>query len=1688
MAGDETRDGRPDEPPHEAQRLSAARLFLIVLVFLALSAYAIWNSDRFQSLFQGVSEQRLSELLQRPVAFRRLDFQVFPPSIHLADVRVGNDPRIPDQAMLEAEELTIGGGVSVTGGTLRFGRVRAIKPRIQLVQFPDGTWNLPPGLSRSSGKGGGGLSLQIGELVVQSGVFEFEGRKTGLDGRFEGFAAELEALPANRYRGTFICKRTTLRFPAAEPLVFGVDLAFRLGPHSGFQLESARVNGDFGEIRASGAAEDLKNPGLLLRLAADLHVAEVERVFHSNLGFGGDAAVQAELSLPPGGDFRIGGKLSVPKLDAKGFAIENFAASVIARPDALIGRIERGRYAGGEISGVYRIEGLSGGSGRASPMTLSLDGKEISVERFFGDIHLPGTGLSGSAALSATLRWAEGGIEHANGAARLAIDAGPSSSIVRGRFGIPVAGGGSLPVVDGRILFEGASFRLATSTLELTGGLRIGEWQPDFDFKLRARDLVEIDRIFQNFEAASGGAPSPLGFGGSGDIDGHIARSWSDPEVTARFTAENARYGGVLFGSVRGAADMHDGAFVFHPLRVYDGSTTLSLEGTTRYRKDPNRPTFDFVLTAKEWPVQRLLEYLDLDYPVEGRMTGSFPIQGSPPNAVTGGGVAALEDAVLWGQKVPRMTGRMLLSPGTFTIDDLRADIGSGMVGGRISIAYRDKAFEARAAGDGIRLESIAMLERFAKDVSGSVSFDLAASGAFSRPDLTATARLSQATFYGHPVPEALSPRLAARVTHGVVDASVTAPDKWTVTAKGDAGATPVELDIGVEARDVASLLLFTPAALPEGDGGALALHGRLRLPSGEGDWPSGRFTVTEARLDARDRPGLVRTDGDVTVTIGSGRIAVDGLHAVGEGIDLRLSGAADLSGEKPAIEGRASGSTDAALLSLAAPDLGLTGRLVLDLGVKGPAEAPSWSGGVRIENGRYRAAGYSFDDIEGGVRLVGQSAEIEGLRAKVAEGEAFLSGNLRFDGTRLKDFRLVAQARRIGIRAVPALRLTIDADLVATGNESGNQLHGEITLLRGTYSKDVEVTLSDILERSRPGGAIPVRDAWKERTTLDVRIVSAAALEVRNNLARLSGTVDLRARGTLADPVLLGQVILDEGGRVVFSDIRYEIEAGTLTFSNASRIAPFVDIRARAEVKGYNLIVMLAGTWPRISANFTSDPPLANDAILGLLLSGSPPDTRFPTDTANQLVSAAGGAVAGAATAPLREQTRRLFKLDRFQIEPVFTGSQITTVRSTIGKQITQDLAVTSSIALDSSKEPIVRVEWQATNDILVRADPGRQRHPLGERAETAAAVKRARLPGLVGGSPRRGGRRVRGRGRSPGALRAAGRVDRVHVRRPRRREGDRRSGRVARRPPADRRRDRCDRPEPVRHPRLLERPDRGESGARRRRRRPHSSLARLSRLEHPLRGARAPLPSGSPEGGPAPGARPLQLGRSGRGSDRDRAPSRRRRVGARPRGPGGRVRRGDVHRARRVPDRGGGKGARGRPVLRRRHRSLRRGGSGREAEAEGGQALPGGEGAVSRGAPAQAPAQGRAVPRQRRADRLRARFENGAAIRPVYRIEIGPEYRIEATGIKEKTVRSQILSLLEGQSFDEDLLAQWVDSTRDELQRKGRYRAVVEAKTEGKDPVILRVSVNEGGEVSRSSASGSPATRPSRTRRCAI
>ena len=368
MSGeDASREG--PRTPHEAQRLSTPRLLLVVVLFFALAAYSIWNSDRFQTLLQGVSQARLSELLQRKVEFRRVSFRVFPPSVQLADVRIANDPRLGGDPFLSAEELTIGGGLSIGHGELRFGRVRAVAPRLSLVQFPDGTWNLPPGLTRPATKeGGGGLEVRFGELVIQQGVFEIEGRRAGIDAKMEDFAVEIVSRPNARYRADLTCRRVSLALPNAEPLVFRLDAKFRLDTAHGAWIESVAAAGDFGTLRLAGNLENFREPAANLALSGDLKLEELERIFRAELGFSGGLKVRGQISTAPRLGFRVTGRVSSPRVLGGNFPLEDFEATLTARADSLLARIDRARYAGGEATGSLRIDNLDKARGPvASP-------------------------------------------------------------------------------------------------------------------------------------------------------------------------------------------------------------------------------------------------------------------------------------------------------------------------------------------------------------------------------------------------------------------------------------------------------------------------------------------------------------------------------------------------------------------------------------------------------------------------------------------------------------------------------------------------------------------------------------------------------------------------------------------------------------------------------------------------------------------------------------------------------------------------------------------------------------------------------------------------------------------------------------------------------------------------------------------------------------------------------------------------------------------------------------------------------------------------------------------------------------------------------------------------------------------------------------------------------------------------
>jgi len=415
MSESEEKHPPPPPPAIKAHHLSALRLFAIIALFLVASAYAIWKSDRFQNMIHGVSQARLAEALGRPVTFETVEIRLFPPTIRLANVRIGNDPSLPGP-LFSAEAVSIGGGIALAGNELRIGRVRALKPRLSLTQLPNGKWNLPPGLSRPSKQGG--VKLHVASLLIQEGMLDLQGRQIGISGSLEQFAAQLDSLPEDRYRGSLDARRATLKLPSAEPLTTQLSMRFLLDSARGVTFEDVGLSGAFGRLRASGSIETAGKTNSIFQASGDVSIDEVERIFHSPLGFSGGARLDTRVEIPPAGGFRITGTMTTPQVRSNQFTFDNVVASVAARPEALTARIERADYAGGRATGVLRIGNLTS---KPQPMTLAVEGAGLSMERFFGDIGLKGTGLSGTGTLSVALRWGAAGIDHADGGGMLTI-------------------------------------------------------------------------------------------------------------------------------------------------------------------------------------------------------------------------------------------------------------------------------------------------------------------------------------------------------------------------------------------------------------------------------------------------------------------------------------------------------------------------------------------------------------------------------------------------------------------------------------------------------------------------------------------------------------------------------------------------------------------------------------------------------------------------------------------------------------------------------------------------------------------------------------------------------------------------------------------------------------------------------------------------------------------------------------------------------------------------------------------------------------------------------------------------------------------------------------------------------------------------------------------------------------------
>jgi translocation and assembly module TamB len=394
-------------------------------------------------------------------------------------------------------------------------------------------------------------------------------------------------------------------------------------------------------------------------------------------------------------------------------------------------------------------------------------------------------------------------------------------------------------------------------------------------------------------------------------------------------------------------------------------------------------------------------------------------------------------------------------------------------------------------------------------------------------------------------------------------------------------------------------------------------------------------------------------------------------------------------------------------------PDYRIQGGVDLLGAVRGTVGNPILTGQGAVRDGQVIVPNlaYALDDINGFLSFNRDRIVLEDLSARLGGGNLRANGTLVLPGPgRTLSYRLNVAALDISMRFPEFLNNRGDAEVSLISSDGGRQIVGQVNLQRSLYVEDVPVDLLQFIQRLFQRQRLELAETgdFEATTQLNLAVRGLDALRVRNNVANLQGDVNLTVRGTVARPVVFGEVEIDPGGTLVFNDNQYEVQRGNLTFSNPNQIDPFIDLVAQTEVQGFNITLNLGGTLQRPDVNFASDANLADLEIVSLIATGQRPTSGFAPPTADQEV--AGTQLAreflyGQAATALTKRVGTLFGFERFRIDPVITeaGQPVSGVGVTVGKRLSKDIFVTYSTDPASNRQYIVQVEWQVRRNVVV-------------------------------------------------------------------------------------------------------------------------------------------------------------------------------------------------------------------------------------------------------------------------------------------------------------------------------------------------------------------------------------------------
>ena len=823
---------------------------------------------------------------------------------------------------------------------------------------------------------------------------------------------------------------------------------------------------------------------------------------------------------------------------------------------------------------------------------------------------------------------------------------------------------------------------------------------PDVKGHLAAKNF---DTVFES-ATASGEAPAAA----EKFIEAHASETTPAQASSAKPTLAISE---LHWDSLDAQAEYSPDGITVQQATLLHGKSTIHVSGALHtHRLSRHHSAFDdesalnATVSVQDAPITDLLTIAGSKAPVSGTLDLQAHVGGALGN-LNGGGHVAIHGGEIYGQAYRSMNADLKFNGHELDAANLKLLLDGGQIAGDGGYDLRAQTIHFKAKGSGFVLEHFPEIQTARLSLAGQLEFEASGSGPVHTPNAQATVSVSKIV-----VNEQFKGSLEAKIDleHSLLTYQVNSSlDMAKLVLTGQTTMTgdyPTQARLAAQNVHIGRLLQLYNVKDVSSDS-VLTLQAAVNGPARQPKQMAGTLNINKFAISVE---GIaLHSEADLTAQLRGGVLHLDPLRIIGDDTNLQIEGSAGIVEQPRALLLYSKGAVNLRLAQSFDPNINASGHVDFSVGATGTIDQPNLTGQVHFAD-----VAISLGDLPNGLSQMNGTLvfdqnrlTVEQLTAVTGGGRLQLGGSITYQNGLYGD--LTATGKDIRIRYPQGVSSMADAKLRLQGTETNLLLSGNVLVTRFSISPNLD--LAALKSSSNTVAPLPDPNAPSNHVRLDVHITSAPELNFQNSFAKLAGDVDLRVRGTVASPSLLGHISITDGS-ATFAGTNYQLQRGEIYFSNPIQIDPIIDLDATARVEDYDIDIGVHGPLSKLNLTYRSEPPLPESDIFALLALGR---TQEEQQIYNQEQQAAGvnstadALLGGALNATVSNRVSKLFGVGSVKIDPNYVGNLgNSTARITVEEKVGKNVTITYATNINSTAQQLIAGQVFLTQNVSIVAE----------------------------------------------------------------------------------------------------------------------------------------------------------------------------------------------------------------------------------------------------------------------------------------------------------------------------------------------------------------------------------------------